>query len=506
MADSRSKIFNLVFCMLQDSNREELSLSQPSLAMEHPHEIIQPSNFNRLHKKQLSFRPHKQHAVKPQHSPAQAKYTTSNFRTNLGSDGESPRTSDEDFEGGFAPPPPQNPLGFQRSKLRSYSMRSRKGGAGAGSLRNTANLRSSVRNTHRIRNQPEGEGAPAANHPADPRDQHCRPSHYHSYSNTSTDNTDFDEAVDLPDEGLMLDHVTRKSSTEETDIDDDYELEETLKYTRASRRSFRNVPAAATPKITLEQTDRSTYRDSTTDSTTSFTSSSEAFLDIPDICSPSGLRPPSGLSSRESLLDMDSVSMAPSDMSKYPMDDEESMTDQSRMTPDSILSLSSSYSCRPRSKMSEIAILRNRRGKRGGSHIQVATSEFADRHTQFKNNMLQKHQLDSCQTSAATTRATSPASSIASSHHHQEGLSRFLKAPPTFSYTSSKHDSVAESTTSDLPSSPDQLSVLSSPPVTPVHVGQGSQLRKTLSSTPYEHRESGYISCSSESFQVASRR
>lgn len=431
---------------------------------------------------QLSFRPsHKQHAVKPRQPPP-AAYNT--FRTQLGSDGESPRTSDEDYEGALQP---QNPLGFQRSKLRSYSMRSKKGGAG--SIRNTANLRSSMRTTNRIRNLTESDDTLSKN--AESFNPNCRSSHYHTYSNTSTE-TDFDEAIDLPDETLLLDHVSRKSSTEDTDIDDGYEPEVvTPKYSR-SRKSFRS-----TPKITLDQSEvhvnRSIYRDNGTESTASLSSSD--ILDIPDI----SRRQPSGLyrsSSRESL-DMDSVSMAPSDVSKYPMDDEESVvTDQSRMTPDSILSLSSSYSCRPRSKVSEIAVLRNRRGKRGGSYIKVATSDFADRHTQFKNNVLQKHQLDSCQTSACTTRATSPASSVSSNCHHHQDMNGFLKATPSF----------AESTTSDMPCSPDQLSMLSSPPATPLAISYSSQLRKSLSSAHSEHRESGYISCSSDSFQVAGRR
>lgn len=468
-------------------------------------EPAQQTNFNRLHKKQLSFRPsHKQHAVKQQQQQQQlpqAKYNS--FRTQLGSDGESPRTSDEDYEVAAAAQP-QNPLGFQRSKLRSYSMRSRKGGAGGGtSIRNSANLRSSFRTSNRVRTH--GNENDTKNN--DSYNQHCRPSHYHTYSTTSTE-TDFDEAIDMPDDALLLDHVSRKSSTE-TDLDDEYvSSKATPKYSRA-RRSFRN-----TPKINHESSEvhinRSLCNDAT-ESSTSISSSSDAFLLPPDLSSrdcPILYRP----SSRESLDDMDSVSMAPSDLSKYPMDDEESVTDHSRMmTPDSILSTSSSFLCRPRSKTSEIAVLRNRVGKRGGSHIRVATSDFADRHTQFKSNMLQKHQLDSYQASAATTRATSPSSSISSpthfpTHHDEQDDSRFLKVPSSFGYTSSKHNFVAEGATSDIPCSPDHLSMLSSPPSTPLHLANGYAaphshlLRRTLSSTNQEHRESGYVSSSSESF------
>lgn len=466
--------------------RDDLSLSQPSLV--ESQEVVQDSNFNRLHKKQLSFRPsHKQHAVKPTRQAPQY----SSFRNQLGSDGESPRTSDEDYEVVQPLHLRENPLGFQRSKLRSYSMRSKRGAGG----NSAANLRSSVRTSNRIKIDTADTSDSSSS------DAHCRPSHYHSYSNTSAD-TDFDEAIDMPDDALLMDHVvSRKSSVEETDIDDDYVVMKTPKYTR-TRRSFR-----AAPKICLEQDELSLAAAESTTSLSTTLSSSDAFLAAPDHhttpSSQAGLyRPPS----RESL-DLDSISMAPSDISKY---DEE---DQSRMmTPDSMLSVSSGYSSRPWNKSGEIAVLRSRRGKRGGSHIKVATSDFADRHTQFKNNMLQqKSQLLDGTGSASTTRPTSPASSVSSSpaHHahyssHQDG-NGFLKAPPSFAY-GSKHDSLAESTTSDLPCSPDQLSVVSSPPATPLAISHTSQLRTSVSSAHHEHRESGYMSSSSETFQVAGRR
>ena len=446
----------------------------------------EPTSFDRLHKKQLSFRPSKkQHAVKPR-QPPQQKYTS--FRTQLGSDGEGQRTSDEDYEGANSSPP-QNSLGFQRTKLRSYSMRAKKNNGG---LRTSANLRSSVRTSNRIKTNLE-DGAAST---ADSSNQHCRPSHYHTYSTTSTE-TDFDEAIDMPDEALLLDHVSRKSSTEEEEevvlFDEEYQSTKP-KYSR-TRRSMR-----ATPKITLESEVHVNHNTSST----SYGSGS----DFPDTSAQDELY---RCVSRESL-DLDSVSLAPSDASKYPMDDEESITDQSRMTPDSILS---SYSCRPRSKNGELAVLRNRKGKRGGSSIKVATSDFADRHTQFKN--VPKHQLDSCQSSACTTRATSPASSVSSSpshwhaHQHQESSGNYLKAPPPgFGFAGFKRDSAIESgCVSDLPCSPDHSFAVHSPPSTPLAVSYTAQhahlLRKTLSSAHHDDRESGYMSSSSESFPVNSR-
>lgn len=430
------------------------------------------------------------HAIKPRPLPQQSY---SSFRSQLGSDGESPRTSDEDFEGGFGQPP-QNPLGFQRTKLRSYSMRSKRGN---GNLRNSANLRSSVRTSNRIRTSPDGEESSLPHH-GDPA--HCRPSHSHTYSTTSTE-TDFDEAIDMPDDALLLDHVSRKSSTEENAYDE-YQSKKTPRSNR-TRRSLRGVP-----KIMLEQSEvhvNHSLCSDATQSNSSFTSS-DAYLSTDGRATREDLyRPPS----RDSL-DFDSVSMAPSDVSKYPMDDEDSIIDPSRMTPESILSVSSNYSCRPRSKNSEIAVLRNRRGNRGGSYIKVSTSAFADRHTQFKNNVSPMHQSDAnYPDSACTTRATSPASSISSIPIHWPGHEQdstgHLKAP-SFSYAGSKHDSVTDS---ELPCSPDRSSILSSPPNTPLAVSYGANthlLRKTLFSSHYEDRESGYISSSLESFPVASRR
>lgn len=464
-----------------------MSLSQPSL--HEPAELVEQTNFDRLHKKQLSFRPsHKQ--------PSRQLPQPQTYRGPLGSDGESPRTSDEDYEGLRQP---QNPLGFQRSKLRSYSMRSKRGGNG-GSIRNSANLRSSVRTSNHIRpgEEPPNQGT------TDAYAQHCRPSHSHTYSSTSTE-TDFDEAIDMPDDALLLDHVSRKSSTEETDIDDDYQSQKTPKYNR-TRRSFRG-----TPKITLEQSEVHVNRSLCSEATHSASSfsttslSSESFLAPNSSAREEYYRPPS----RESL-DLDSISMAPSDASKYPMDDEESMTDQSRMTPDSVLSLSSGYSCRRRSKDSEIAVLRNRRGNRGGSYIKVATSDFADRYTQFKNQMSPKHQGDtSYQGSLCTTRATSPASSVSSAvwPAHEQDSSGHLKTP---SFSFAKLDSSA-ATTGTTCCSPDHSSILSSPPCTPLAISctaaSSHLLRKSLfSAHHHEDRESGYVSSSSESFPVASRR
>ena len=439
---------------------------------------VYPASFDRLHKTQLSFRPNHKNTIKPRTSTPQNRVLPTHP---LGSDGESQRTSDDDYD--------SNPLGFQRSKLRSFSVRGRRP---SGSPKNSSStLRSSVRTNHKIRTSPDGEESKKPESFKQP----SRPSHFHTYSTTSTD-TDFDEEIDMPDDGLLFDHVScRKISADETDSEMGFQQSGSDHF--RARRSFRK------PKIALEESESSVS--SLVNNTESKEKESDSFA-----CE---LRVPSSLfrsNSQESLdtdsisiapselSKLDSVSIAPSELSKY---DEESLMDPSRATPESLLSVST-YSSRSKSQ----AVMRNRRGKRGGSHFRVATSEFADRHTQFKNNMLQRHQLEG--SSCDTTRANSPAYSVASSYiptiHESEAVSRINL---TFSPNHSKHSSVAESTTSDLPRSP---SVLSSPPTTPHAVGMSMSynhiLRKSLSPKFQEHRESGYLSSSSESFPVAGRR
>ena len=146
-----------------------------------------------------------------------------------------------------------------------------------------------------------------------------------------------------------------------------------------------------------------------------------------------------------------------------------------------------------------MAVMRNRRGKRGGSSYTMVTSEFADRHTQFKSNMLKKQLTESVQTSASTSRAHSPANSSITSTPAPQRSGRFLK-PPSFSLPISKQNSVAESITSDLPRSPDHLC---SPPSTPLAIVYTAGNNLKAAEELHEKRESGYLSSSCESFQVA---
>lgn len=481
--------------------REELSRSQPSLYYYGEQEAQPPSSplhnmapapvgfvvqptFNRLHKKQLSFRPsHKQHAVRP---PPQMRKILP--RDGLGSDGESQRTSDEDYEQRSS----NNLLGFQRSKLRSYSMRSRRNVRGGGS---SNGVRSSVRSSSRVRPKTPETDRKIYHHQNQQAQSNetCRPSHYHNYS---TD-TDFDEEIDLPDDELMMDHIqspTHKSTTEEFILPSSSPKPQRFSKSRRSLRSS----TRCNHEGQISQTDNCEIKlDSSTCDEKEDTPSLDGTID-----SMSLLR----VSSHDSL---DTISISPSISSKNALqsdDDMMSVGEQSRMqTPDSLLS-SGSFSYHPKSKTAEMAIMRNRRGKRGGSSYVMVTSEFADRHTQFKSNMLLKKQLSDC-SSASTTRASSPACStpippisrVSSSGEVQSSNRAFLK-PPSFSLLPiSKQNSVAESITSDLARSPDHLC---SPPSTPLAIVYTAGNSLTAAEMQ-EKRESGYLSSSCESFQVA---
>ena len=331
-------------------------------------------------------------------------------------------------------------------------------------------------------------------------EEHSRPSHYDTRS-THYNNAEpiYDGEVDLPDEALLLDHIqgpSNESSPLHTAI-------KPPRYSR-TRRSQRGLP-----KLLIDQSgsetlvipnrhpsESSSSMDENTDSTSSltcnnlqvFSSGNQTEAEV----IPNPLRVTSPFSSSlNSLLDIDTDSIAPS--TTHTADDEDDvMSEQSRMTPDSMLSVSS-FSSRQRSKP-EMAVMRNRRGKRGGSSYRTTTSEFADRHAQFKPNMLRKQKLGSAQNSPCPTRESTPAPSAT----HEDTLSQgdLLKPPHlTLPTLSSKHNSLAESVTSDLPRSPDHFS---SPPQTPlVHTASTMQCKKEDS-----RRESGYLSSSSESFAI----
>lgn len=425
------------------------SLSQPS---SYDPETAFTSHY-RLHKKQLSFRPN--HSVRA--GPLTHSYSQRKPRDTLGSDGESPRTSDEDSRA-------YNPLGFHRNRLRSYSMRPKRG-----SIRNNNALRASARAVHRVqRPMTPDASAHCKVYPED----NSRPSHFRDEPQYNPD-TDFDAEIDLPDESLLLDHVHRPA--EESADELDTVSSKPPRYSRA-RRSLRTKP-----KVLLESTDTDSeivvLFNTHAEVSKQELSASTSTLDEPSLSAAE--LPLPRTSSRDSL---DCISIAPSNSSathslasKLMQEDDDSRA----MTPDSVVSVGSNSSYRPRSKQAELAVMRNPRGKRGGSSYKKTTSEFADRHSQFKANMLKKQKQ--------TSREPTPA---ASTPTPDNSLSQDFLKPPPLTISFSKHGSLVESETTDLPSSPDQCS----PPATPL----------TLSSHLIGNRESGYISSSSES--VAIRR
>ena len=329
------------------------------------------------------------------------------MRDGLGSDGESQRTSDEDL----VYEQRTNLLGFQRSKLRSYSMRTRRNVRNNGG---TNGVRSSVRSSNRIHPKtPDSERK--RYHTQAQSNEASRPSHFHNYSNISTD-TDFDEEIDLPDDELMMDHIQSPTHVKEGPSTKPQRFSKSRRSQRSSLKHNHEIQQTAEiTQISIDDTDANSTRCPSVEGT---------------IDSISLLR----VSSQDSL---DTISRPPSVASKNLLqsdDDVMSIGELSRMTPDSMLS-SASSTYRPKSKMAEMAVMRNGRGKRGGSSYTMVTSEFADRHTQFKSNMLKKHISDSAQTSASTTRASTPVDSSVTStpiSRRSEEMSRFLK-PPSFS-------------------------------------------------------------------------
>lgn len=289
----------------------------------------------------------------------------------------------------------------------------------------------------------------------------------------------YDDEVDLPDESLLLDHIQGQS--------DSSSISSATKPNRysKSRQSQRGNPQIVVDQAALD--DDTVFANSYTstseavpESATSFnTDTSEASQAIFSSADETDILPSRLVQSpSHDSLDIDSVSIAPSNLSEL---------DYSRaMTPDSMLS-GSTCSYRPNSKNAELAIMRNPRGKRGGSSYKSTTSEFADRHAQFKPNMLRKQRYNSCQNSPALSSTPVPP---------EDGLSQtsLLTKPHQALLSPSRHRTIARTETNDLPCSPD-LSLVSSPPPTPQHVTGLIQDYR---------RESGYSSTGSsyESFPV----
>ena len=422
-------------------------------------DIIQPSNSNMLHKKQLSFRPSHKHTINTKHSSSQKKILSN---SELGSDGESPRTSDED----------SNPLGFHRNKLRSFSMRIKKADKNSKSNENGG---CSVTMPRKFRVCPVWEESGKV----ESQTQQCQQNGY-----CTPVNTDFDDEIDMPDDALLLDHVPRKVGAEEIDS-----------YLSLSTTNDHSTGRSCTVDSKLNK------------SQTSLLSEESAELETSSVTSPflqeyQGALSTLAWSQSSESLDIDSVSVTLSDMC-----DNQSMPDPSRIIPLPLLSFNTNFS-RPKSKSNEISVFRSCKGARGGSHFRVATSEYADRHMQFKTSMFQRQQLDRCfQSCAISARSDSPTSSVGStgsSNHlppHNSTKHNPHRHPNLSVY--SKHNPVAE--TERLSHSPSTSSVSRSTPLSISCTQRDWTPRRALPPKYHdqEQRESGYISSSSESFSAA---
>ena len=301
---------------------------------------------------------------------------------------------------------------------------------------------------------------------------------------------DYDDEIDLPDESLLLDHV-QEPVAESTPV-------KPQRYSRNRRSQRSNKPLqerkpAYDSTATVVKNRYTSTSPSELDITTTSDSSLPSFsIDVPSQSQTAVI--PNALATYLSHESLDTDSMfSQSLVSKSIHASDDALSEHSRvMTPDSMVSSSSISSSRPKSKQAEIAIMRK---PRGGSFYRTATSDFADRHTQFKPNMLRSQR--SAQNSASTTREGTPCASTPvppEQGAEDEILSQpaFLK-PPGLTLSISKHGSLVESETTDLPSSPEHLSPICSP----VHM----PLLQTAHLL-HSNRESGYISGSCESFAM----
>ena len=462
-----------------------------------PAYFISP-NYNRLHKNQLSYRSKTRKVLNV--PPPQSQKRDSG----LGSDGESPRTSDEDMH---------NSLAFHRNNLRSYSFRHRR----AGSRNPNSVLRSSTRRTHKTAH--DESSSPNHTHPS------------HPSSEPDYDNG-YDAEVDLPDDSLLLDHVPSQQH-EAVAVRTPPKPQRYSSRTRRSLRMQPRVLADDFQRVEEEEENEEVIiipnlhpRVAAQDSSSSesagikhYHSNVPRFTEQPAIVVPNIRR----VQSEDSIdTDTDAVSIAPSNLSMLSkstgiLTEDDGLSDNIRLctTPDSMLSVTSSTASvlsKPK------GIVRSRpQSLRGGSSYQTSTSEFANRRAQFKPNMLRKQQ--SSQTSPSVTREPTPSlstpvppeSSQQATEDNKYLLKPVCKSPspspcksPSLSLPMNKHS--VESITTDFPISPENLSQLSSPPHTPLvksfRLGPPSHLQEIQE----RRRESGYISSSSESFAFAARR
>lgn len=457
---------SLIGCPIVPPNEIIFSFSQanPDICLSQPLDYsYEPASSmftitSRLHKQQRSFRaaafrstrrpPTVQQAVMGRATPPPPTLTVqpppSPFRRVTPC--SSPFTVDDERVSLSAPDNEacraESPLGFQRNKLRSFSMRPKRGDS---SRRDKAQpAHKSFRGlTTRIKKEVPTETADSV----------------------------ADDKIDLPDERLMRDHVT-SSPRAPTFV--------RQKPERYSKRRLLKKPAAEAGVVPPSQD--LVYNNSNTAALTVIPPSpakyAERSVDV-TITPTSPTKSLSGISMVSSSTTMSRAFKSSQDnLDTISLTSQVSSRSQSRLLDDT----RSEHSDRLKPvKTTEGASLRPL-SKRCGSAYKTSTSDFADRKALFKPNMLKKHKGAGGTLSDSREATPTPELHI----NLPIPLTQDLLKPPAL-LPMTKYDSLVESVTTDLPSSPDHMSPVSSPPDTP------------LTRSPVKcKRESGYMSSSFE--------
>ncbi|CAI8055516.1 hypothetical protein GBAR_LOCUS30307 [Geodia barretti] len=420
-----------------------------------------PPTHNRLHKNQLSYRSkalrkvmnlplptgpedsaHHQHRQQQQPEPHHQKRDSG-----LGSDGESPRTSDED----------QNPLAFQRNHLRSFSLRQKKGGArNHGSLSRSSTRRAPQRITAGSENT---RGANGTNSPG----------------NSRQGGPGYDAEVDLPDDSLLHDLMGLPPHTTKRDL---------ARLPNRPVPMYHNRPAVVLTNLRRVHSEDSidTDTESIAQSNVSNLSKSTGILTEDELLSdatiPTCLTP-------ESLLSVPSTSGGKRGLVRS--------RPQSRRG-GSFLQTSTSEFANRRAQFKPNMLRNHISAQSSPTHTRQSTPSFSRQNTPGVSSPT-PHPEVSSPTPAHPDTSSTP-------HHHK------APTPPSLPL---KHRRSSVSGSIDLPISPEQILISPHTPlVKSISTSGGSvshhlHIRKN-STSEQQKRESGYISSSSESFPFPARK
>eukprot|EP00731_Ephydatia_muelleri_P036456 Em0258g11a len=407
-----------------DPSRSEELVANPDICLSQPLDYsYEPASSmftitSRLHKQQRSFRaaafrstrrpPTVQQAVMGRATPPPPTLTVqpppSPFRRVTPC--SSPFTVDDERVSLSAPDNEacraESPLGFQRNKLRSFSMRPKRGDS---SRRDKAQpAHKSFRGlTTRIKKEVPTETADSV----------------------------ADDKIDLPDERLMRDHVTLVAAS--TDVRT-AETRADLVYNNSNTAALTVIPPSPAK-----------YAERSVDVTITPTSPTKSLSGISMVSSSTTMS--RAFKSSQDNLDTISLTSQVSSRSQSRLLDDTRSEHSDRLKP---VKTTEGASLRPLSK-------------RCGSAYKTSTSDFADRKALFKPNMLKKHKGAGGTLSDSREATPTPELHI----NLPIPLTQDLLKPPAL-LPMTKYDSLVESVTTDLPSSPDHMSPVSSPPDTPL--------------------------------------